>query len=268
MLDYSVLVLGAGVCFIGGLLGGLSGAGTGLIVAAFLTPIVGAKAVMPALAIIMLINNGSRVFYYRQSVDLKISVIMIALALPGTWFGTQLYMSLSVGTLEFIFGAAILAVLAHRVVHRHRQSALTRAISSSASPESPAPESPAPSTLTQRWIGGPIALAYGFINSVVPGSGVMVLAFFSAIGMSASAVIANDAVLSAVLNLVKVALFRNLDGLPDSLILISLLCGLATIPGVWFAKWLSSRMQQKTQQGLIELVIAASALHLVIRALT
>jgi len=263
VLDYSVLVLGAGVCFIGGLLGGLSGAGTGLIVAAFLTPIVGAKAVMPALAIIMLINNGSRVFYYRQSVDLKISVIMIALALPGTWFGTQLYMSLSVGTLEFILGAAILAVLAHRVVHRHRQSALTRATSSSASPESPAP-----STLTQRWIGGPIALAYGFINSVVPGSGVMVLAFFSAIGMSASAVIANDAVLSAVLNLVKVALFRNLDGLPDSLILISLLCGLATIPGVWFAKWLSSRMQQKTQQGLIELVIAASALHLVIRALT
>jgi uncharacterized membrane protein YfcA len=263
VLDYSVLVLGAGVCFIGGLLGGLSGAGTGLIVAAFLTPIVGAKAVMPALAIIMLINNGSRVFYYRQSVDLKISVIMIALALPGTWFGTQLYMSLSVGTLEFILGAAILAVLAHRVVHRHRQSALTRAISSSASPESPAP-----STLTQRWIGGPIALAYGFINSVVPGSGVMVLAFFSAIGMSASAVIANDAVLSAVLNLVKIALFRNLDGLPDSLILISLLCGLATIPGVWFAKWLSGRMQQKTQQGLIELVIAASALHLVIRALT
>ena len=263
MLDYSVLVLGAGVCFVGGLLGGLSGAGTGLIVAAFLTPIVGAKAVMPALAIIMLINNGSRVFYYRQSVDLKISVIMIALALPGTWFGTQLYMSLSVGTLEFILGAAILAVLAHRVVHRHRQSALTRATSSSASPESSAP-----STLTQRWIGGPIALAYGFINSVVPGSGVMVLAFFSAIGMSASAVIANDAVLSAVLNLVKVALFRNLDGLPDSLILISLLCGLATIPGVWFAKWLSSRMQQKTQQGLIELVIAASALHLVIRALT
>jgi len=263
VLDYSVLVLGAGVCFIGGLLGGLSGAGTGLIVAAFLTPIVGAKAVMPALAIIMLINNGSRVFYYRQSVDLKISVIMIALALPGTWFGTQLYMSLSVGTLEFILGAAILAVLAHRVVHRHRQSALTRAISSSASPESPAP-----STLTQRWIGGPIALVYGFINSVVPGSGVMVLAFFSAIGMSASAVIANDAVLSAVLNLVKIALFRNLDGLPDSLILISLLCGLATIPGVWFAKWLSGRMQQKTQQGLIELVIAASALHLVIRALT
>jgi uncharacterized membrane protein YfcA len=263
VLDYSVLVLGAGVCFIGGLLGGLSGAGTGLIVAAFLTPIVGAKAVMPALAIIMLINNGSRVFYYRQSVDLKISVIMVALALPGTWFGTQLYMSLSVGTLEFILGAAILAVLAHRVVHRHRQSALTRATSSSASPESPAP-----STLTQRWIGGPIALAYGFINSVVPGSGVMVLAFFSAIGMSASAVIANDAVLSAVLNLVKIALFRNLDGLPDSLILISLLCGLATIPGVWFAKWLSSRMQQKTQQGLIELVIAASALHLVIRALT
>ena len=76
----------------------------------------------------------------------------------------------------------------------------------------------------------------------------MVLAFFSAIGMSAGAVIANDALLSAVLNLVKIFLFRSLDGLPDDLMLLALLCGVASIPGVWFAKWLSGRLHHRVQQ--------------------
>jgi uncharacterized membrane protein YfcA len=256
--DLSVLLAGLSICFVAGVLGGLSGAGTGLIVAGFLAPVVGAKAVMPALAVIMLINNGSRVFYYRQAVDWRVAAVMTALALPGTYAGAQLYMHLSVPTLEFILGAAILVVLGYRLLRR-------RLASRTQSDHAASPTNPA------RWkraLGGPIALLYGFINSLVPGSGVMVLAFFSAIGMSAAAVIANDALLSAVLNLVKVFLFRQLDGLPDDLMLLALLCGLASIPGVWLAKWLSTRLRHGLQQGLIELVIAASALHLLIRALT
>jgi hypothetical protein len=61
--DITILLSGIAVCFLAGVLGGLSGAGTGLVIAGFLVPIVGAKAVMPALAIIMLINNGSRIFF-------------------------------------------------------------------------------------------------------------------------------------------------------------------------------------------------------------
>ena len=260
MPDTSVLMAGLLICFGAGLLGGLSGAGTGLIVAGFLAPVVGAKAVMPALAVIMLINNGSRVFYYRDSVDWRVAGLMTALALPGTYFGAQLYMRLSVPTLEFILGAAILLVLGYRLIKRQmvkRQAASERPDKSAQT-----------SQCWKRLLGGPIALLYGFINSLVPGSGVMVLAFFSAIGMSAGAVIANDALLSAVLNLVKIFLFRSLDGLPDDLMLLALLCGVASIPGVWFAKWLSTRLHQRLQQGLIELVIAASALHLLVRALS
>jgi uncharacterized protein len=257
--DTSVLMAGLLICFVAGVLGGLSGAGTGLIVAGFLAPVVGAKAVMPALAVIMLINNASRVFYYRQNVDWRVAALMTALALPGTYAGAQLYMHLSVPTLEFILGAAILLVLGYRLIKRQmvmRQAASHRPTDSAQT-----------SGGGKKLLGGPIALLYGFINSLVPGSGVMVLAYFSAIGMSAAAVIANDALLSAVLNLVKIFLFRSLDGLPDDLMLLALLCGIASIPGVWLAKWLSTRLRHGLQQGLIELVIAASALHLLIRAL-
>ncbi|MRD56410.1 TSUP family transporter [Betaproteobacteria bacterium LSUCC0115] len=250
--DTGILLAGVVVCFIGGLLGGLSGAGTGLIVAGFLTPIIGAKAVMPALAVIMLINNGSRVFYYRQGVHWKLAAGMTAIALPGTWMGAHLYMALSVPTLEFILGLAILAVLAFRFAKRHHQihgPAIDRARS-------------------KWWIGGPMSLLYGFLNSLVPGSGVMILAFFSAIGLPAVAVIATDALISLALNLAKIGLFQKLDGFPDHLFLLAVFCGLASVPGVWFARWLSHRLHHKTQQGLIELVIAGSAAHLLFRAMT
>jgi uncharacterized membrane protein YfcA len=250
MPDTSILLAGVLVCFLGGILGGLSGAGTGIVVAGFLTPIIGAKAVMPALAIIMLINNGSRVFYYRHAVQGKAALLMTALALPGTWFGTQLYMELSARTLEIILGVAILTIVAYRLVKRQHHAAVQAGAVSK----------------KIYWLGGPISLLYGFLNSVVPGSGVMVLAFFSAIGMTASAMIATDAVISLALNLGKIIMFRKLEGLPDSLILISLVCGIASVPGVWFAKWLSTRLRQNTQRWIIELVIALSAVHILWRA--
>lgn len=250
--DTVTLLAGVVVCFLGGLLGGLSGAGTGLIVAGFLTPIVGAKAVMPVLAVIMLINNGSRVFYYRQGVHWKLAAGMTAVALPGTWMGAHLYMALSISTLEFILGLAILAVLAFRFARRHHKI------------HSPSLDA----TRSKWWIGGPMSLLYGFLNSLVPGSGVMILAFFSAIGLPAVAVIATDALISLALNIAKIGLFRTLNGFPDHLLLLATVCGLASVPGVWFARWLSHRLHQRTQQGLIELVIAGSAAHLVIRALT
>jgi uncharacterized protein len=250
MPETSVLLAGIAVCFLGGILGGLSGAGTGIVVAGFLTPIVGAKAVMPALAIIMLINNGSRIFYYRKSLNLKAAALMTALALPGTWFGAQLYMELSARTLEIILGVAILAIVVYRIARKQLHAAQH-------------PDNPSTKIF---WIGAPIAVVYGFLNSLVPGSGVMILAFFSAIGMTAPAMIANDAVISMALNLGKIIMFRNLDGLPDSLIVISIICGIASVPGVWFAKWLSTRLHQQTQQWIIEVVIALSAVHILWRA--
>ena len=251
MPETSILLAGVLVCFLGGILGGLSGAGTGIVVAGFLTPIIGAKAVMPALAVIMLINNGSMVFYYRHSVQGKVALLMTALALPGTWFGTQLYMDLSARTLEIVLGAAILTILVFQLAKRKLHD-------------------PTPSgTVSKKvyWLGGPLSLLYGFLNSMVPGSGVMVLAFFTAIGMTASAIISTDAAISLALNVGKIIMFRSLDGLPNSLIFISIVCGVASVPGVWFAKWISTRLRQTTQRWIIELVIALSAIHILWRAL-
>jgi uncharacterized membrane protein YfcA len=76
-----------------------------------------------------------------------------------------------------------------------------------------------------------------------------------------------DAAISLALNVGKIIMFRSLDGLPNSLIFISIVCGVASVPGVWFAKWISTRLRQTTQRWIIELVIALSAIHILWRAL-
>ena len=248
--DITILLSGIAVCFLAGVLGGLSGAGTGLVIAGFLVPIVGAKAVMPALAIIMLINNGSRIFYFFQSLNIKMVLAMVVLATPGSMLGAQLYVDIPVSFFEAALGSVILLVLSIKTWRRMSSS----------------PSSAQWKPKKIWWALGPVSFLYGFINTIVPGSGVMVLAFLSATGMTTSAVIANDAAIAASLNLVKVLLFRQLDALPDPLILIAIVCGIASIPGVWFAKWLSTRLKEKVQHGIIDSVIALSAINLLFRA--
>jgi uncharacterized membrane protein YfcA len=245
MPDITILLSGIAVCFLAGVLGGLSGAGTGLVIAGFLAPIVGAKAVMPALAIIMLINNGSRIFYFFQSLNVKIVLAMLVLATPGSMLG-----AIPVSFFEGALGLVILLVLIIKTWRRMSASG------------------PGDQWKPQKiwWALGPVSFVYGFINTIVPGSGVMVLSFLSATGMTTSAVIANDAAIAASLNLVKVLLFRQLDALPDPLVLIAVACGIASIPGVWFAKWFSTRLKTKVQHGIIDGMIALSAIHLLFGA--
>jgi hypothetical protein len=50
---------------------GLSGYGAGLLITLFIAPIVGPQALIPMISVLMLINNASRVWFYRHAMDLK-----------------------------------------------------------------------------------------------------------------------------------------------------------------------------------------------------
>jgi uncharacterized protein len=66
-----VALAGMVVCFVAGLLGGLSGYGAGLLITLFIAPIVGPQALIPMISVLMLINNASRVWFYRHAMDAK-----------------------------------------------------------------------------------------------------------------------------------------------------------------------------------------------------
>jgi uncharacterized membrane protein YfcA len=251
MIDTTLLVDGVLVCFLAGVVGGMSGAGTGIVITGFLTPILGAKAVMPALSIIMLFNNASRVYFYRDSIDWRASFSMAVLALPGSWFGTRLYMQLSSRSLEILLGMAILTFLVIRFL---RARYIPRTSSSAIS-------------IWMYGLGALVSIVYGFLNSMVPGSGILILGYLRSISMPVQAMIATDALISLVLNVGKTVMFRQLDGLPDSLALMAMIFGIVSVPSVLFAKWLSSHFHPKLQVGIVEAVIVLSAANILLRPL-
>jgi uncharacterized membrane protein YfcA len=66
-LDPVTIALVMAACFGAAALSGLSGFGAGLIITTVITPIIGAKAVLPAVSVMMLITNLSRVVFLERS---------------------------------------------------------------------------------------------------------------------------------------------------------------------------------------------------------
>jgi len=93
-LDPLTIALGIAVCFGAAALGSVAGMGAGLIVTLFITPIVGPKNVVPVISVLMLINNASRVWFFREALVPRHVVLITAVAIPMAALGAILYKGL------------------------------------------------------------------------------------------------------------------------------------------------------------------------------
>ena len=78
------LALLAAVAFVAATVSGMSGVGGGLLLAIFIAPIVGVKAVVPTVGIAALIAHVVRVWVYRERIVWRPALVMLAGALPAT----------------------------------------------------------------------------------------------------------------------------------------------------------------------------------------
>ena len=106
-LTWSTLAIGLGVCFAAGLIGGLSGFGTGILVAIMMAPLVGAKALIPLMAVVMLINNASRVWFFRNGLNRRVGLGVLVSAVPAAYLGVEIYAKLDAAVLQVLIGAVI-----------------------------------------------------------------------------------------------------------------------------------------------------------------
>ena len=94
----------AAVAVFGAIISGMSGFGGGLIIAAFLAPIIGVRALVPALGVIMLLNNASRLWFYRKALDFRTAKLVVACAAPTAVLGAILYVELNVTVITAVLG--------------------------------------------------------------------------------------------------------------------------------------------------------------------
>lgn len=226
-----IALAGMVVCFLAGMLGGLSGYGAGLLVTLFIAPIVGPKALIPMISVLMLINNASRVWFYRGALDLGTVVRVSAVALPMAWIGAELYVRLDSTLIQMVLGAVlILSVPLRRLLDRARVT---------------------PSPVAVYGIGA----TYGFLSSLIVGAGMLIVPMLMGIGFVGPALLATDAAIAVSANLFKAVVFGALDALSLAHFVLALILGLCTIPGTACAAWVVRRTSVRLHAGLIETLI-------------
>lgn len=238
-LDPMTLVMGALVCFAASALGGMSGMGAGMIVTLFITPIIGPKAVVPVISVLMLINNASRVWFYREALVPAKVALVAGVAVPMSALGALIYVRLDGTMVQIMLGAILIASVPFRRWMAGRQMV--------------------PSTPHVVAVSG----LFGFLSSLIVGAGALVIPMLMGFGMMGPALLATDAAIAVLVNLAKVALFGSLEALSLDLFVLAIVMGICTVPGTWVAAWIVRNTALRLHTLFIEALIIVGGLVLI-----
>ena len=218
LLDAPTLAVVAALALGAAVISGIGGFGTGVILAAALAPLIGIKAVIPVLAVAGIIINAGRFWFYRASLQRPTLALVLAVSLPFLVLGTWLYSTLDVRVLGTLLGLVVIASVPLRRFLLHRKIVLDR---------------------KGLAIGAGV---FGLATGVATGTGVIMVTLLLGTGMTGSAVLATDALISIALDLCKAALFHRFDLLDTQALYTGVVIGVATIPGSAVSAWLVTRM--------------------------
>jgi uncharacterized protein len=230
-LDAGTILLVVLVCIGAAAISGLSGFGAGLIITLFITPIIGVRNVVPAMSVVMLITNFSRVWFFRTALDWRIVGLIAGPGVVASVFGSMLYVRMDSGLIQIVLGGfLILSVPLRRWLK------------------------------ARAWVPGSMMLAatggaFGFLGSLMVGAGVMIVPLLLGAGLTGPALLATDAAIAVVVNLAKIGMFGQLDALGVELLVLSILMGLCTIPGTWVAALVVRRTSLRIHTAFIEALL-------------
>lgn len=242
MSELAQFALIGAVAFGASILGGLAGYGTGLILPIFLAPAVGVANVVPVMAVGMIFANGSRVAVFWRDIRWAHARRILLFGLPACVAGAWAYTLLEARWVALLLGAFfILSVPLRRMLVR------------------------AGWTLEGRGVAAAGA-GFGFVNGGVPGAGLLLISTLMAAGLAGPALIATDAIVSAIMGLAKIALFGSVARLDAGLALAGVLIGLCTVPGAFVARRLLAVISLKVHTVVMEFVVLAGGAAFLWRA--
>lgn len=213
--------------------------GAGMIVTLFITPIIGAKAVIPVISVLMLINNASRVWFYRDGLKLERVGLVAGVAVPMSALGALVYVRLEGAMVQLLLGLMLIASIPLRRWIDKQKVTPTR-----------------PQIVA-------VSGVFGFLSSIIVGAGMLVIPLLMGLGLAGPALLATDGAIAVLVNLAKVIFFGTLDALSLQLFLLAVVMGLCTVPGTWAGAWLVRRTSIKLHTAFIEALIIIGGASLI-----
>jgi hypothetical protein len=221
---------------------GVAGFGGALILLPFLTNIVGLKAAVPILTLAQLIGNASRAWFSRQQIRWRLVGYFAATAIPTSVAGSLLFADLPTKPITLGIGVLLLVVVGLRRLGITQFNFGERGL----------------------LLGGALT---GLLSGLAGSAGPLGAAFFLGLNLPAVAYVASEAVTALAMHLTKSLIYQRyaLMGLQE--LGYGLLMGIGMVVGSWTGKRLIERLPRHKFVVLVEMLLAVSALQLILTAI-
>jgi uncharacterized protein len=231
--EMSLLQLGliVGLAVFSGVAGGMAGYGTGALMPLVLVPLVGAKPVVPIIAISAMFTNTARVAAFRNRLDARRALIALVCAVPTCVLGAWLYTLLTGRGAALVIGLTLIATVPLRRFLGKRGHRLGEKSYAAA------------------------AAGWGILVGGTTGAGVILLSLLMATGLEGAAVIATDAMVSIAMGAIKLLVFGFAGVITPAVLVIGLLIGVIGFFSTFLARLIVERLPVHVHTAMLDAVV-------------
>lgn len=230
------------VAFGAGILGGLVGTGSSLILLPLLVAVYGPREAVPIMAIAAVCANVGRVAAWWREIDWAAVLAYAAPGVPAAVLGARTLLAVSPRIIDGCLGAFFLAMIAvrRRLAGRERR--------------------------TRPWQLAMAGLVVGFLTGVVLATGPLSVPVFIGYGLTAGRFLGTEAASALILYLAKTATFGSSGALSLGTVLEGVVIGLALTVGPFAARPFVRRAGPRAYGLLIDAVLAVAAVGMTVTA--
>jgi uncharacterized membrane protein YfcA len=235
--SFTVLI----VSFIAATLAAVTGFGGAAVLLPVLVWSFGIREAIPILTVAQLIGNGSRVWFNRRELDLRVVGWFALGGVPMALIGGMLFAKAPLAALTRVLGIFLILI----VVWRHARPKTTW-------------HPPAPA------FAG-IGAGASFLSALLGSVGPLMAPFFLAYGLVKGAYIGTEALSTVVMHVTKLIAYRQAAILPLHAVTVGLLLGPVMVFGSFVGKRIVDRLPEKVFIGIIELTLLVAGLLFVVK---
>lgn len=216
--------------------------GGGLILSILLAPVIGIKAVVPVIAVSLLVSHSSRVWAFRKGFTWNVYRDLMLTAFPGIIVGAVVYAYLPTEAIALLMGVFLIATIPlRRLLHKRNVS------------------------VGKRTIMG-VGVPFGVLSGSTVGAGLILAPFMLAVGLAGEALLGTMAAVALTVNVTKSVVFGGFAVLDPGLALAGFLVGLCTIPGNLTGRWIVRRTGLRVHILVVEAVIVIGGCYFIYAA--
>jgi uncharacterized membrane protein YfcA len=231
-----LLVLGVGL--LAGVLSGVIGTGSSMMLMPVLVTLFGPQQAVPIMAIAAIMGNLGKVLAWWREIDWRACAAYCSTAVPGAALGVRTLLALPPHAVELALGLFFLAMVpTRRWLARHSIQF---------------------SLLHLALIGAVV----GFLTGIVVSTGPITVPVFMSYGLVKGAFLATEAAGSLAVYGTKVAVFRHFGALPLDVVFNGLITGSALMAGAFAARYIVVRMSPRTFKLVVDGLMLSSGLSL------